>query len=165
MSVTISGSGQIVKQVISVTKTDTFSTTSTSFTDVTGLSATITPTNSANKILVFVSMTDGISSDYVLFTRITRNGTAVGIGDAAGSRTRASTGGYNGTSGTIYQNIPQNIVYLDSPATTSATTYTVQLAGENSGGTYYVNRTGNDSDSAFRGRYASSITVMEIAYA
>jgi len=51
-----------VLQVVSTTKTDTFSTTSTTFTDVTGLSVTITPTSSSNQILVLVGIT-GIGTD------------------------------------------------------------------------------------------------------
>ena len=50
MAVTINGSGQIISQVISTFLTTTFTSTSTTYTDVTGLSVTITPINSANKI-------------------------------------------------------------------------------------------------------------------
>ena len=45
-----------VIQVKSVAKTDTFSSSSTSFTDVTGLSVAITPSSSSNKILVSVHL-------------------------------------------------------------------------------------------------------------
>jgi hypothetical protein len=163
MAVTINGSGQVPVQVKSTSKTDTFSSNSTSFTDITGLSVSITPTNSANKILVFVNMSCGMSSDYVFNTRLMRDATAIDIGDAAGSRPRASTGGYQGGTSIIYQVIPQNIIFLDSPATTSATTYSVQVASENTGGTIYVNRTANDGDTSARGRFAATITVMEIS--
>jgi hypothetical protein len=163
MAVTINGSGQVPVQVKSTSKTDTFSSNSTSFTDITGLSVSITPTNSANKILVFVNMSCGMSSDFVFNTRLMRNATAIDIGDAAGSRTRASTGGYQGGTSITFQVIPQNIVFLDSPATTSSTTYSVQIASENTGGTVFVNRTSNDGDNASRGRFAATITVMEIS--
>ena len=49
-----SGSAGGIIQVKSTTKTDTFTTNSTSFTDITGLSVTITPTRSDNKILVMM---------------------------------------------------------------------------------------------------------------
>ena len=167
MSVTISGSGQIIKQVIQTVKSDTFSTNSTlpTFAAVTGLSASITPTSASNKIMVIVNLSCSMSADYVFMSQITRNGTAIDVGDAAGSRTRATIGGYQGGTGITYQSTPQNIIYLDSPATTSAVTYTIQIASENAGGTIYVNRTANDTDAAARGRFSSTITVMEVAYA
>jgi hypothetical protein len=49
---------------------------------------------------------------------------------------------------------------LDSPATTSAITYKLQF-NQDSGG-IKVNRGGTDPDAAYNGRYASTITVMEI---
>lgn len=57
-----------------------------------------------------------------------------------------------------------SMVYLDSPATTSATTYAVQTrTNATVGGTVYVNRSALDSDDAYNTRGASSITVMEVA--
>jgi hypothetical protein len=152
-----------VLQVVSVAKTDTFSMTGTTFTNVTGLAASITPQSATSKILVLVAMTCGINSDVVINTRITRNGTAVGVGDSAGSRTQASTGIYTGGGGAAtFQALPQGVVYLDSPATTSSTAYQVQIMTQ-SGATAWVNRTNDDGDNTSRGRFSSTITVMEIA--
>ena len=53
--------GSII-QVVSTTKTDTFSTTSTSFSDVTGFSVSITPTSTSSKIMVMASAQVGNSS-------------------------------------------------------------------------------------------------------
>ena len=57
--VTSNGSGVItaagfgkVGQVLQTVKTDTFTSTSTSFTDITGLSVSITPSSTSSKILV-----------------------------------------------------------------------------------------------------------------
>jgi hypothetical protein len=50
---------------------------------------------------------------------------------------------------------------LDSPATTSATTYKLEM--KMNSGTSFVNRSNADTDSAVFARYASTITVMEIA--
>ena len=57
MAVTLYGSKQNIIQVIQTVKTDTFSTTSTSYVDVTGLSVSITPSSSSNKILVIANTT------------------------------------------------------------------------------------------------------------
>jgi hypothetical protein len=54
------------------------------------------------------------------------------------------------------------INFLDSPATTSATTYKIQVRG-NVASTVAVNRSVNDADAATSARTASSITVMEVA--
>lgn len=147
-----------VVQVVSTTKTDTFSTSSTSFTAVTGLSVSITPKSSSNKVLVFAVVNAGNSSQTA--TRISRGGSAIGVGDAASSRVQCGAGTYfnNGDANTMRTGM---MVYLDSPATTSATTYQVDIM--TGGGTCYVNRTANDTDSATTGfRASSSIVVVEV---
>ena len=162
MAVTINGSGQIVVQAVSVTKTDTFTSgTTNSFTDITGMSATITPTNSANKILITVTGTgSGQSVTSGSQIRLVRNSTPICVGDAASSRPQSSTNAYQADAS---QSQPISISFLDSPATTSATTYKIQFL--TSAGTFYFNRSQNDTDNNGGGRYASTITVQEIAYA
>jgi hypothetical protein len=92
--------------------------------------------------------------------KITGGNTASYLGNAAGSRVRAVAAQYDAV-----QNGPiaMSGVYLDSPATTSATTYQVQLVSLNTSNTAYVNRTHTDSDNTIYARGASTITVMEIA--
>jgi hypothetical protein len=143
-------------QVVSTAKTDTFTTASTSFTDITGLSVAITPSSASSKVLVFVD-TKGTASSETVATRLMRDSTAIYIGDTAGSRIR-STSGFNVLS--TFQAYNFGAMFLDSPATTSATTYKMQIIV--SGGTGYVNRWPTDTDSAGFPRLASSITVMEI---
>lgn len=149
-----------VLQVVSATKTDTFSMTGTTFTDVTGLSVTITPTATTSKILVFASVigqgTAGITSVQV---RLMRDSTAIAIGDAAGSRLRVFSVLYVNNSDYFSSG---SIMHLDSPATTSATTYKVQIAGVSASGVNYINRTVSDSDNTSFSRAASNITVLEI---
>ena len=83
------GVGKII-QVVSTTKTDTFSHTgSTSFVDVTGLSVSITPTNASNKILVFYDCTYGSTSGHTFF-KLVRGSTDIKIGDAASNRIRST---------------------------------------------------------------------------
>ena len=146
-----------VLQVVSTTKTSVFTTTSTSFTDITGMSVSITPSSTSNSILVVYHAQAGITSGAPSI-RLMRDSTAIAIGDAAGSRPRATTSlrdtGNVGTS---------SIAHLDSPSTTSSVTYKLQMM-VNSGGTGTLNRLALDSDtSAYDGRTVSSITVMEIA--
>jgi hypothetical protein len=149
-----------VIQVKSTTKTDTFTTTSASYVDVTGLSVSITPTSASNKVLVLVNMTT--SNDPAQTgsaTQLVRDSTAIAIGDAAGSRIQASTS--TSPSKTTVQTM-ESISYLDSPNTTSATTYKVQTLSLSSGQTQAVNRSVDDTNSSGRTRTVSTITVMEV---
>jgi hypothetical protein len=152
-----------VLQVFSTTKSDTFTTTNTSYTDVTGLSISITPTSATSRILVFGHIDTGSSADVLVALRLMRDSTAIGIADAAGSRISASFGRYLGTAAAgiaTHVNIPFS--FLDSPATTSATTYKIQISS-NAGGTLTVNRSSQDGDNSSTYRATSTITVMEIA--
>lgn len=148
-----------VLQVISTTKTDTFSTTSTSFVDITGLSVNITPSSTSSRILVLAFLTtSGSSASQQAFVRLLRDSTAVLVGDSAGSRIRATTAGRNSDNADSRN---QSFTFVDSPSTTSSTTYKVQLAVQ--ADTMYVNRSNDDADSTSRWRTTATITVMEIA--
>jgi hypothetical protein len=153
-----------VLQVVNTTKTSVFTTTSSSYVDVTGLSASITPSSSSSKILVMVSFyfSSSSSSGYPI-ARILRDSTAIYVGDAAGSRALAlaQTGGglFTSDGGTGFNVSAQ---FIDSPATTSSTTYKIQ-AQQSSGGTVRIGAVGDDSDASNRPRMASSIVLMEIA--
>ena len=142
-----------VLQVVSTTKTDTFSMSSGTFTDITGLSVTITPTSATSKIFVIVNFGVSSSGGAGLNTyNLVRGST--NISQPATSPSFAGTMiGYLDLGDNI---LPVGFNFLDSPATTSATTYKVQMKSNT--GTQYINRR-SSADSAF----TSTITVMEIA--
>jgi len=138
--------GGKVLQVVSTTKTDVFVTTSTSFTDVTGLSVSITPSSTSNKILVLSSIVwghDAVNSGGHL--QLNRGSSALSTynlnfsGSYTGNRSMAS---FN---------------YLDSPNSTSAQTYKIQVKADS--GNLGVNR----SNTSTNDMGDSTITVMEIA--
>jgi hypothetical protein len=159
MAVTISGSGQVPVQVKQTVKTDTFSTTSASLTDITGMSVTITPTSASNKILVQYSLGQLIgSAALVTGVALLRGSTVIGSGATAGSRILVSTGQITDTD----RGIPSSFTFLDSPATTSATTYKLQIY-VTGGNTIYLNRGATDTDSTTYNRSAATITVMEVS--
>ena len=117
----------------------------------------ITPTLNTSKVLVFEQVTGGNDAGVGnFFLQLKRDTTAINIGDAASARTR-STSSPESDAGAMFT-VGWN--YLDSPATTSATTYKVQ--GATQAGTFYINRTKTDGDFSYYGRGACSITVMEI---
>ena len=147
--------------VVQATKTDTFSTASTSYTLVTGLEVTITPTSSASKILVVANIQlGGILGGQSGVIR--RGGTILIQGDTAGSRRRASFG-TRLESGDLDEIMGYTFVYLDSPATTSATTYDVAITTGNAGRTAYINRSDRDTDGIEYPRTASTLTAIEVA--
>ena len=150
-----------VLQVQSTTKTDTFTTTSGTFTDITGLSVSITPSSASSKILVSMNTYLGnAGSTYVTQVRLVRDSTAICVGDAASNRTRSTA---HERLGDTYEVGSFSATTLDSPSTTSATTYKVQMLTQTGGGTGVLNRTGADTDHNYQGRTASTITVMEVA--
>jgi len=152
-----------ILQVVSTTKTDTFSTSSYAFTDVTGLSVNITPSSDSSKILILVNLNgDGTASYTRAVYRLLRGSTAIALGDTAGSRPRGFGGIYRpsdaNTPGTI------SVSYLDSPASTSQQTYKVQVSeGNNTSYSVYVNRASAWSDSAGHPTTVSTITAIEVA--
>ena len=156
------GGASSILQVVSTAKTDLFSMSSGTFADVTGLSVTITPTSATSKILVNVSVHgQGIAATSALIGRILRDSTAIGIGGAEGSRTRATFGNTIANGGSIIIN--NAVTFLDEPATTSSLTYKVQVRSDNPGQLVYVNRSSTDTDSDLFARTISTITVMEVA--
>jgi len=154
--------GSIV-QVLQTAKTDTFSTTSTSFVDITSLSVSITPSSNTSKILVLVDIGYGITNaGYSMFNQLLRDSTAIYQGDASSSSNRGQTMFPGDIAGSQYFIYRPATIFLDSPATTSSVTYKVQIK-TGSGTVVYVNRTGADLGTAAGGiRSASSITVMEV---
>ena len=135
-----------VIQVVSATINSENSTSSTSFVS-TGLAVSITPTSSTSKVLVLVNgCSFGVSGTAEGYWTVDRAGTNIGNGTGGFGRTwNAGVANFTFT--------PAAISYLDSPATTSSITYTVQFRQTNAAQAVYI--------SGGNGR--SSITLMEIA--
>jgi len=158
-------SGGGIIQCVSTTKTDTFTTTtilspSSNGAQITGLTVSITPRSTSNKILVISELTGAGSNGVAqLLARLYRDSTAIGNAANASNRAGVNSRFYyadaNVTSSTT-------LIHLDSPATTSAITYSVYV-GPDAAGTVYINRTQSDSDLSYSARSSSSITVLEIS--
>jgi hypothetical protein len=159
-----SGGGKVL-QVLQAVKTDAFSTTSTSLVDVSGLSVSITPSSTSSKILVHIDLC--LTASYFIgHAQLVRNSTLIYRADSAGNRPIDTiTFSQNPSNDGISQR--SSAMYLDSPSTTSATTYKVQASTRKDGagsGVFYINRTVQDRDTTgYDARGVSSITVMEIA--
>jgi len=158
----LTGVGKVL-QVVSTTKTDTFSYTGTAFTDVTGLSATITPSSTSSKILITVAVSfSGNSNNYIAF-KVLRGSTAILMPTETGTGVECA-GGYaiNNSGNNQYSVHKEVMTGLDSPSTTSATSYKVQVSPmRTTTQTAYINRSyAIVDDNQFR--TTSTITVMEI---
>ena len=153
MPVTIRGSGQLIVQIVNANLLTAASTTSTSPTS-TGLTANITPTSASNKILVLVN---GIGSHSETngnqgFFRMVRNSTNVD---------NQATSTIGGVTAAVVEGSrarwPVNFSLYDSPATTSALTYTLQFW--TTAGTAYLGRWGTDANFT----QTTNLTLLEIS--
>jgi hypothetical protein len=152
-----------ILQVVSTRKIDTFTTTSTTFTPITGLSATITPTSATSKILVlgfFVASLVSSSSSRSGHITIFRGANNLANADSPGSRTA-------GLQATFADNprslTPVTATILDSPATISPITYEAQAKIGIAGDTFLLNRANTDTNDASSIRGISEIILMEVA--
>ena len=152
-----------IKQTV-LTEYKTFS--DTSYVDIDGLSVSITPTRSDSKIMVMVNFNASIgTADRWYIFQLVRGSTAICVGDAASSRSVGSVGGVRVNTGNSSDgnNVEHySINFLDSPSTTSSTTYKIQGKCQ-SGATGVINRSGTDSNADYGLRLASTITAMEVS--
>ena len=160
LSFATAGGGKVL-QVIQALKTDIQSTSSVTYVDVTGLSVTITPTSASSKILVMIRI-NAIANDAAAGTyfNILRGATSLVSSTAGGMADTENAWGVGGGGGMTFNDrkISSAVLdYLDSPNTTSATTYKIQFLVTSNVG--FINRWATNTDLAA----VSSITVMEIA--
>jgi hypothetical protein len=118
------GGGKVLQVVQATTSTETTSASGT-YADVTNLTASITPSSTNSKVLAFVAVNGirvagGIGASF----RLVRTSTEINVfGNQAG---RAFSQAFDFNPATV------STTYLDSPATTSATTYKVQISATGS---------------------------------
>jgi len=154
---TLAAAGKL-RQAQQGTRTSRTTSTSATFAD-TGLSVTITPSATTSKILILVcigAVGQSVTSTETGF-RLLRDATGLLYGDAGGTgiQVTCATWAQAGTSAGAF------ISYLDSPSTTSATTYKVQWANLFATGTVYFNSTSQTTNANYP-LAGSSIIALEI---
>lgn len=161
------GGGGGIIQVKHTTKSDAFTSGTSSYADITGLSVTITPTSNTSKIFVmaciqYSSAGSGGSRQAIRILREISGGssTALGLGDSDGSRLRAGAGSETSGGGGNMKSTTINL--LDSPSTTNAVTYQCQFAAID-GNDFKLNQSVADTNTSSYIRVASHITVMEVS--
>lgn len=154
MAVQILGNGQLINQVQSVqySTAQTFTSVTVGSWQDTGLTLSITPTSASNRILIMMSAVGAptyTSSNAGMQFRIDRDGTDIS-GVTANNVSSASNG----------ERLTPNVgyMYLDSPATTSAVTYTLQVTAHTGTATLYLNRNYSQASG-----FSSTLTLMEVS--
>jgi hypothetical protein len=151
---TVQASAGVVLQVVQAIYNTT--TTVGTTTPTTIFSASITPKFSTSKILVVLNLSLGINPNsnalYGVISQVLRGATAIYYSDRSLALYTSTTAGYVGAN--------CSISVLDSPATTSSTTYTYQMAPTNTAGSTSARINDYTTTTPTNG---SSITLMEIA--
>ena len=143
-----------VLQVVSTNNGTVFQTNSSSYVDVSGQSVTITPSATSSKVLVTLDYTTDTQNDNTVYSvQLVRGSTPIGNAADGNQMLHMNANEYD-TGG---------LTFLDSPSTTSATTYKLQVKTGNhtgpNGGTIVFNRSQDTNTNNF---WKSNITVQEI---
>lgn len=131
--------------------------TGTSYADIPGMTATITPTSTSSKILVQVSF-GALGCESVghgLLMKLYRDSTEIGQGTGGDSH-NVFLNNYQGATN-IYDSVQH--MFVDSPSSTSALVYKMTWAMTGTGQTWYMNRRGIDNYA----RMSSTFLLTEIA--
>ena len=159
-----SGVGGKVLQVLSTAKTNTFSSTSTSYTDITGYSVAITPSSSSSKIFIqgFLSVSVNSWNTNGSFFQLVRGSTNILTSSGSSANGSFSYAHEAGSENASKKGIaPAGFCFLDSPSSTSEITYKVQgKTTSGSNGEFYINYNGNGGTNYTT---TSVITVMEVS--
>lgn len=154
-----------ILQVKQAVKTDTASSTSATFADISGLSVSITPASTSNKILVTCNVYTGGDDNSFTGFKVFRDSTAIGLGTAAtGNQSNVSFSSFStNASSSAFGLRNASFEFLDSPSSTSSLTYKIQFASLFNGDDVYINRSEQQNDQAIYMFPISTITVMEVA--
>ena len=167
MPITINGSGTItpktavqpagsILQVVSQNLTTQMTSSSTSYID-TGVTASITPSATSSKVLIILNVSFALNGDNNAFLNLLRASTEINSG--TGGTVNSWTAINANATAFRYSAAQQACNYLDSPSTTSATTYKVQTKVANGSTTLSINRRPDDTEFGI----SSNITLLEVA--
>lgn len=158
----LAGAGGVL-QVVSVTSNTQQTINTTSFTEIAGLTLSITPSSTNSKVLVigvvrFTSTTNGAIA--VAHFKLRRDSIDIGNGTGAtGNMVNAHASAMDSDNDTPDASVP--IQFLDSPSTTSTISYKVMAA--NTLQPISINYPSGPDNQFYNGFVTSSLTLMEIA--
>ena len=163
-ALTINSSGNVhgvglTLQTVQALKTDVFSTSSTSFTDITGLSVNITPKFSTSKMLVSYHVTVGHNTGTQNTIQLVRQVSSSDTIINPCAYNQGTSMQYTGSSNDGWDREVMSYQFLDSPSTTSTVNYRLRTYIFSASYIQYVNRCHNSSDATG----SSTLTVQEVA--
>jgi hypothetical protein len=148
--------------VVSTEFTNVAKLTSTTFVDVPGFSATITPSSASSRVLVMANVVAGMNSATTGGYRIVRGATPIAVPPDVGGYVSVSSASFYGGSGDSNNNEEASVTFLDSPGSAGAVTYKIQVYAPQ-GTTIVVNGLGSDTAGLnWSQRARSSLTLMEM---
>lgn len=160
----LNGGGII--QIRSIFKDNGFSVSASSgsFSDITDVSVSITPTSNTSKILVQFqsSISTGGDVNQRGSFRLLRDSTVVNMASADGQSTNQCIFPSIAVSQTS-QSIPVAGSFLDNPQTTSQITYKLQVGAEGGAGTVLVNAAGSGGTGTTHFKGVTNLIVMEVS--
>ena len=163
-NLTLGGPYGKILQVKQAVKSDRQTIQSQTLVDITGMSVSITPSSTSSKILVDYSLVVFANAQYYTMRLLRNSDSTIFIGDTNPNATSQSRGAF-GTYQASYVNamtVAQK--FLDSPNTTSATTYKLQAhCPYSSSYIIAINSAVNQDNYTYMTNCVSSITVMEVA--
>tara|TARA_R100000149_G_C5855899_1_gene123196 strand:+ start:621 stop:1151 length:531 start_codon:yes stop_codon:yes gene_type:complete len=159
-----SGANGGIIQVIQTTKTSVFTWTGNGNQEITGMGVTITPSSSSNKILIQceIGACGMYESGYPLFFVLYKGSSVISgaLGDELSNGQQTCTTYHKFEN--YWEGGSTSFAYLDSPATTSATTYKLYGQRHTDGGTGYFNTTARQTNNRYA-KSLSTITAFEVS--
>ena len=159
-----SGANGGIIQIVQTFKTDTFSSSSSSYVDITGMTATITPQSSSSKILIDVNLNAGGGNNMYAGIKVMRGSTSIGLSTSMSlsDQVNASFAAYTDSGGNAdVKAYNFGFRHLDSPNTTSATTYKLQVYTR-SAVEFNLNRASENFNEVYMIGQTSAITLYEV---
>jgi len=153
--------GKVLQVVYADVTAATFTTQASTMTDITGMTASITPTSATSTILVQMMISYGSRSDNMAGIGVKRGTTQIGQSTGGTGNQQNSITGLAPNSSNRLQSV--FIQYRDSPATTSATAYQATVSSRSGGYTWSLNKTNDDADYDYEFNGISTITLTEIS--
>jgi hypothetical protein len=138
-------------------KTDTESTTSTTYADITGLTISVTPPSTTQSYILRAVVQISASGSGACFLRLAQDGVVIVEGDSAGSRSLMHAWEYATASYNVATKVMEILV---TPGTTSAVTFSVQWRSQTAGVAVFCNRTVPDDNSAGVPRVVSTLMLI-----
>ena len=161
---TLSAAGHVIQVKQTVVGGVFSSSVGNGFAEMTDFRTAITPSSTSNKILAMATLHVG-TAYWQIRGRLLRNTTPIGLGSTRGNRTVCTWQQIEYPEGdaTFTMNTT-GFQFLDSPATTSSVTYSIDIGGFDAGYAVHLNKANSDNDYAsYNGQPMSTLTLMEIA--